>query len=102
VSSVGITMVALAVGTYALKAAGPLALGSRRLSARVEWITRELPIALLAALVVTMTVTTDGRWVLDARVPGVVAAVVALARRLPFVVVVVSAGVVTALARAIT
>jgi len=92
----------LALGTYALKAAGPLVLGSRPLPARFERITVALPVPLLAALVVTSTVVDDGHWVLDARVVGLLAAAVGLARRLPFVVVVVLAGAATAVARALT
>jgi hypothetical protein len=99
VSAATITMVALAIGTYALKAAGPLALGSRRLPAPVERLTVALPVPLLAALVVTSAVTTDGEWTLDARAVGLVAAAGCRARRLPFVVVVVAAGAATALAR---
>jgi hypothetical protein len=59
-----------------------------------------LPIPLLAALVVTSTLATGEEWSFDARIVGLVAAALALWRRLPFVVVVVIAGAATAVARA--
>jgi branched-subunit amino acid transport protein len=55
--------------------------------------------ALLAALVVTQAVGGDGEIVLDARLAGLGAAVVALVLRAPLIVVVVVAAVATALVR---
>lgn len=91
----------LAVGTYALKAAGPLLLGGRALPERFERLARLLPAALLAALVVVSTVAGDRAVVVDARLAGVLAAGVALRLRAPFVVVVAVAVVVTAAVRAL-
>lgn len=94
-------VVLLAAGTYALKAAGPLLLGRRRLSPRVERITALLPAALLAALVMTSVATSGQRIVLDARLPALLVAAVLLWLRAPFVVVVLGAAVTAALLRAV-
>jgi branched-subunit amino acid transport protein AzlD len=101
--SAGVTvLLVLAAGTYALKAAGPLLLGERRLPRRVAWAVGLLPAALLAALVATSTAVTDGRWVIDARLPALAVAAVLLWRRAPFVVVVLGAAVTAALVRVVT
>jgi branched-subunit amino acid transport protein len=92
----------LSVGTYVLKAAGPLLLGNRTLPPLFERIINRLPAALLAALVVTAAAASKGRLVADARLVGLAAALVALValqRKAGFVTVVVVAAVATALAR---
>lgn len=97
-----IVLVGLSAGTYALKSAGPLLLGGRRLPPVVDRLANRLPAALLAALVVVSAIG-DGRSIaLDERVVGVATAAVALRMRVPFVGVVVAAVVATAAARAIT
>lgn len=100
-SAAAVVIIGLGLGTYALKAAGPLLLGGRRLPERVERIAQQLPAALLASLVVVSTVAADRSLVLDARLPGVVAGGVALRLRAPFVVVVAVAVTVTGGLRAI-
>lgn len=95
-------LVVLAAGTYALKAAGPLLIGDRRLPPRAEWAIGLLPAALLAALVATSTLATGTRWVLDARVPAVAVAALLLWRRASFVVVVLGAAATAALVRLVT
>lgn len=97
-----VVLAGLSVGTYLLKAAGPLLLGNRRLPPVVESVANRMPAALLAALVIVSAVG-DGRGlVLDERVVGVLAAAAALRARVPFVGVVVAAVAATAVARAIT
>jgi len=91
----------LAAGTYALKVAGPLLLADRPLPAAVSHLTEHLPVALLAALIVVNVAVTDEHLVLDARLAGFVAAVVAVRMRSSFLVVVVVACAATALARAL-
>lgn len=101
-SSTVIVLVGLSLGTYALKSAGPLLLGGRRLPPLVERVANRMPAALLAALVVVSAIG-DGRTVvLDERVVGVLVAAVTLRLRVPFVFVVVAAVAATAAARAIT
>lgn len=55
-----------------------------------------LPVAPLAALVAVQTFGSGQALVVDARLPGVAAAAMALVLRAPFLVVVVVAGVVAA------
>jgi branched-subunit amino acid transport protein len=58
---------------------------------RVSRITALLPAALLAALVVMQGFTAGSHLVLDARAPALVAAILALLVRAPFIVVVIVA-----------
>lgn len=68
----------------------------------VHRVTPLLPVALLAALIVTQTVLTDdGTLILDARAAGVGVAVLLLVLRAPFLVVVAAAAVTAALVRAL-
>jgi uncharacterized membrane protein len=94
-----VVIAALSVGTYALKAAGPLLLGNRTLPQWFEQIVNRLPAALLAALVVASAFAVKGRVVVDARAVGLAVAVLALSRRAGFVTVVVLSAVATAIAR---
>ncbi len=100
-SATVVVLVGLSVGTYLLKAAGPLLLGGRRLPPMVDALSNRIPAALLAALVVVSTIADGGDVVVDARFVGVIVAGVALRLRAPFVVVVVAAVAATAAVRAI-
>ena len=95
------TVLLLAAGTYALKAAGPLLLGRRQLSPPVERAAALAPAALLAALVVTSVATSGSRIVLDARLPALAVAALLLWLRAPFVVVVLGAAATAAGLRAL-
>ena len=87
------------VGCYALKLAG-LSLPERVLShPTVERVADLIPVALLAALVAVQVFSSGASLTLDARALGLGFAVVALLLRMPFLVVVVGASVVAALAR---
>lgn len=90
----------LALGSYAFKVIGLVVLGGRQLPPKVARCVALLPAALLPALVAVQTLTTDDRWVIDARAAGVAAAIVAAWRRAPFPVVIALGAVVTALVRA--
>lgn len=92
----------LAVGTYGLKAAGPLVLGGRRLPAWLDTAAQRLPAALLAALVVVSTVADGQELQLDARVVGVLSAGVLLRVRAPMAVAVIGAVAATAAVRAVS
>ena len=94
-------IVALAMGTYALKASGPLLLGDRQLPAIISRLAELLPAALLAALIADSVAGADRRIVLDARLAGFLAAVVAVRLKASFLVVVVVGCAATALARAV-
>jgi branched-subunit amino acid transport protein len=76
-------------------------LGGRPLPEHLTGIVELLAPALLAALVVTQVVGGDEEIVLDARLVGLGAAVVAIVLRAPLLVVVVAAAAATALVRLI-
>lgn len=87
--------------TFAIKAAGPVALGGRELPA---WITRVLVLlapALLAALVAVAIVSEGERWAVGEDTAGVLGAAALYWRTRSIVVCVVSAAVITALLRAL-
>lgn len=92
-------VVAIGLGTMAIKAAGPVLLGDRPLPVRVRSVVALLAPALLAALVATATLGDGQSLVVDARIIGVGAAIVALALRAPTLAVVLVAAATAALAR---
>lgn len=63
---------------------------------RMLRINTLIPIALLSALVGVQTITEKGKWVIDQRLAGVAVALVALALRAPYFVVVISAAITSA------
>jgi len=90
----------LAAGCYLLKVLGLVLLGGRELPPTVDRCVGLLPAALLPTLIAVQTLTTDHRWVLDARAAGVGAAVLAAWRKAPFPVIIVVGAATTALVRA--
>jgi uncharacterized membrane protein len=95
-----VTIAALTIGTVAIKATGPVALGGRDLPPRLSGVVARLAPALLAALVVVETFGRDHALGVNASAVGLLAAAAALAARLPMVAVVLIAAVVTAGLRA--
>ena len=95
-----ITIVAVAVASAVIKAAGPVLVGGRELPPRAVAVIALLAPALLSALVITETFGEDGHLVLDERAVGVAVAGVALALRAPVLVAIALAAVTTALIRA--
>ena len=100
-STVWLVVLVVGLATLALKATGPVLLGSHELPEPVARVVALLAPVLLAALVVTQTVGGDNELVLDARLAGVGAGAVAIAARAPLPAVVVVAAVTTAVARAL-
>jgi hypothetical protein len=98
---VWVAVLAVGAGTIAIKAAGPLLLSRRQLRPSVLGVVELLAPAVLAALVVTQAIGGDRRYVFDARLLGLAAAVVAIRLRAPLLVTVVTAALVTAVARAV-
>lgn len=92
-------VVGVGLGTMAIKAAGPVLLGGRALPPRIGSVVALLAPALLAALVVSASVSSGSQLVADARLIGVGAAAVALALRAPILAVVLVAAAAAALAR---
>lgn len=96
-----VTIIAVALANAAIKAAGPVLVGGRDLPPRVVAVIALLAPALLAALVVTETFGEDRHLVLDERAIGVAVAGLMLALRAPVLVAVALAAVATALTRAL-
>ncbi len=87
------------LGCYGLKLAG-LSVPERALrNPRVQRVAALLPVALLATLIATQTFSTGRHLTVDARAAGLAAAIVAQVLRAPFLVVVGTAALVTALLR---
>lgn len=102
-SALWVALIIAAVGSYLLKLAGVSLPESVLNHPTVQRIAHYLPIAMLAALVVTELVDDGGHYALDWRtLAGVAAAVVALLLKRGFLVVFVVAVAVTALLRLIT
>jgi branched-subunit amino acid transport protein len=92
-------LLGLAAGCYALKAAGPLFVGDRRLPRLLEDGLALLALPLLAALIAVQTFGDGQELVLDARAAGLGAAIVAVALRAPFLVVMLAGAGTAALLR---
>ena len=92
----------LAVGAYGLKLLGYTVPERLLERPRVHRVALLMPVALLSALTTVQVVGGDDGISLDARIPGIAFAVVALIFRAPFLVVVVGAGAVAAAVRALT
>jgi uncharacterized membrane protein len=95
-----ITIVAVALASASIKAAGPVLVGGRELPPRAVSVVALLAPALLAALVVTETFGEDRHLVLDEKAIGVAVAAAALALRAPVLLAVALAAATTALVRA--
>jgi hypothetical protein len=101
VTAAWLAVLVVGVATVALKGAGTVVLAGRPLPRRAAVVMPLLAPCLLAALVVGQTVADGRAVVVDARVAGVAAAVVALALRAPLLVVLAVAAGVAAAARAV-
>jgi branched-subunit amino acid transport protein len=94
-------VLAASVGCYALKLAGVSIPEKVLASDIVSRIAGLMPIALLTALVAVQTFAVGQQLVIDARLAGVLAGLVALLLRAPFLVVVGVAALVAAGLRAL-
>ena len=94
-----ITVLANSAGSLALKLAGQSLPAWVLKVPRVNRMAMMLPIALLAALAAVLTFGDGTGLTVDARVAGLIFAVVALLCRAPFLVVVIGAATVAALIR---
>jgi hypothetical protein len=101
VTAAWLAVLVVGAATVALKGAGTVVLAGRPLPRRAAVLMPLLAPCLLAALVVGQTVGDGRAVVVDARVAGVAAAVVALALRAPLLVVLAAAAGVAAGARAL-
>ena len=90
----------LGAGAYFFKVLGLVIVGGRPLPPRLQACLALIPAAMLSALIVSNTVTVGQHLVIDARLPGVLAAALAAWRKLPFPAVIAIGAGVTALVRA--
>jgi uncharacterized membrane protein len=100
VTTLWVTIVAVAIANAAIKAVGPVLVGGRDLPPRIVSVIALLAPALLTALVITETFSEDRHYVLDEKAVGVAVAGVALALRAPVLLAVALAALTTALIRA--
>lgn len=91
---------ALAVGTMLIKAAGPVLLGGRTLPRSVDAMMALAGPVLLAALAAVLTFADGPELVIDSRAGGLLVAGIGVLLRLPLLVIVVAAGITTAMLRA--
>jgi branched-subunit amino acid transport protein len=92
-------ILALAVGTYAMRLSGVLLRDRLELSDSLQRLLPMAAAALLAALATTAALTEDGGFAGVARPVGVAVGAVLAWRRAPFVVVVLAAAAAAALLR---
>jgi branched-subunit amino acid transport protein len=86
-----VAVVVSSLGCAAFKQLGQVVPARWLQGARVRSFVDVLPVALLSALIAVSTFATGSRLVLDSRAAGLLAAVVLVAVRAPFLVVVVAA-----------
>jgi branched-subunit amino acid transport protein len=101
VSATWTAVVIVGAATIAIKSAGAMLLGDRRLPARIGGMIELLAPVMLAALVVSNTFGADHKLVLDPRAAGLAAATVPMALRAPLLVTVIVAAATAAVVRAI-
>lgn len=101
-SAVWAVVLVVGAATIVFKAAGPVFLGRRTLPPRLLALVEVLAPAMLASLVVTQAVAGDRELVLDERLLGLAAAVVAIRLRAPLLVVMVAAAATAAVVRLAT
>jgi branched-subunit amino acid transport protein len=98
---VGVAMLVLAAGTYALRLTGPLLHGRVEVPARVRELLAAAAVVLLVALLATGALTESGGFAGWARPAGVLVGGVLAWRRAPFAVVVLGAAVTAGVLRAV-
>ena len=95
-------VLAVGAGTIALKAVGPVGVSGRRLPSRVSELLEVVAPAILAALVITETFASGRSLVLDARLAGAAAGLVAVLLRAPLWLIVIAGALATALVRLVS
>jgi branched chain amino acid efflux pump len=99
VSDAWIIVAVVGATTIVFKAAGPVFIGGRALPPRARSLVDLLAPVMLIALVVAQTFGGDEEVTVDARAPGVAAALIAIWLRAPIIVTMIIAAAVTALVR---
>tara|TARA_B110000438_G_scaffold273625_1_gene293163 strand:- start:175 stop:471 length:297 start_codon:yes stop_codon:yes gene_type:complete len=88
---------ALSAGSYGLKLFGVIA--GQKLARKLVLVTSLLPAALFSALIIIMSVSNGRSLILDARLVGVAVGILAVWRKVPFILVVLLAMLSTAAVR---
>lgn len=96
-----VAVLAASAVCFALKLAGHLVPDHWLSDPRVAKVASLVTVALLAALVAVQTAASGNHVVIDARVPALAVAAIALVLRAPFIVVVIAAAVTAAAVRAL-
>lgn len=91
-----IPLLALMVGTYALRVAGPALRTRVTISARIDTVMTTAVAVVFVALIATSTLITGKDFAGFALLAGVAVAALLAWRRAPFVVIVIAAAAVTA------
>ncbi len=91
----------LSLGAYAFKVLGFVVIGSRKLPRALERCLLLIPAALLAALVVKDTFSTQQSLVVDERAPGLAVALLCVWKKRSLVVTIAAAAAATAILRAL-
>jgi branched-subunit amino acid transport protein len=102
VSAAWTAVLTVGAGTVLLKAVGPVLVSGRRLPPRATELLEMVAPAILAALVVTETFASGRALVLDARLAGAAAGLVAVLFRAPLWLVVIVGALATALVRLVS
>ena len=92
-----IGVIGSSIALFALRYSGSLIPEKFLTNPRMLRINTLIPVALLSALVGVQTVTEKGIWVIDQRLAGVAVALIALLLKAPYLVVVISAALTSAL-----
>lgn len=93
------TVIVASVLSFAIKFSGYLVPQSLLEKPRFTRVTNLLTVAMLAALVAVQTLAV-GQWIeIDSRVPAVIVAAILFAFRVPFIIVVIVAGVIAVVLR---
>jgi len=100
--TVWFVVIAMALGTLALKIVGPLVAGGRQPPAPLLGVIALLTPVLLAALVAASTLTEGRSIVLDARLAGLLVGGALLLLRAPLLIAMLAAAGTTAAVRALT
>ena len=84
------------MGVYGQRSIGVLLIDTERLDRRWQAVLRQVPLAIIAGVIVLQTFTASRELELDARALGLGAAIVCAWRKLPMLVTVLFAAAVTA------
>jgi hypothetical protein len=95
-----LTVIVASLGAFALKFAGYLLGEKFAQNPRFRRVSDLMPVGLLAGLIIVQALSSQQQLVLDGRLVGVAVAVILLLRRAPFIAVILSAALITAVGRA--